>query len=344
MGEALGSLALDLTSAGIDWRIGFTTTDIGNFWCQGTSPEQGNLRLTSCRSRPSEFMFMGAQTIDAFPEACGNPCPEQWEDIEITPTAIDGTPGTAPRPWVENIAGVSNLPAGLPVPQAFSCLAPQGINGCGFEGQLEAMDLALERAATVGDPAEGFVPPGALLAVVIVTDEADCSVNPAWETIFDPDGNRVFWSDQQSPAPTSAVCWNAGVECSNGNCVSVNLDADGIEVPGTNAATDAVLHPTARYAARLSQYDDMLLSIISGVQADGSVLYQDDPSNPEFQNDFGIGAGCVSTAGSAVPPVRMRELAEQFMSNDVPHLASICEPSYGPVFSSLGAAIISRLQ
>ncbi|MCH9687403.1 MAG: hypothetical protein K0V04_38570 [Deltaproteobacteria bacterium] len=332
LGPGLGVLAEQLTTAGIDWRIGFTTTDYGNSWCQGTGPEAGNLRATSCRSREASFVFQGAQTIDAFDEACANLCPQQWSTIDI-----------GPQPWVESVGGITNLPAELSLTDAMSCLAPQGINGCGFEQPLRAMRATLLREQTPREPAFGFVPDNALLAVVILTDEADCSTNSDWEVIFLPEGNRVFWSDAEAPSPTSAVCWNAGTQCSGGSCSAADLDVNANPVSPEAAEDNAVLIPVAHYADALAEYDHVLFTLIGGVQADGTPVYEPGV-DPGFLDEFGIGPGCESAAGSAVPPVRMYELANTMATADAPAAATICQPSFDSVFSSLGDAIIARVQ
>jgi hypothetical protein len=108
-----------------NYRIGVTTTDNGNPWCQGTNPEGGRLVLSSCRSRVQDFVFNGATVIDATDDACLNICPEEWSNIDIQPTAIEGSADMAARPWVENIEGATNLPDGLSTTQAFQCLGPQ---------------------------------------------------------------------------------------------------------------------------------------------------------------------------------------------------------------------------
>ncbi len=80
----------------------------------------------------------------------------------------------------------------------FSCMARLGTNGCGFEQQLEAVLKALLPAGSTGeigiDPFltgdghgsnanAGFLRPDSLLAVVLVTDEDDCSAKD--KNIFD---------------------------------------------------------------------------------------------------------------------------------------------------------------
>ena len=138
MGEEQASLSVSLRplpaaldALGVDWRMGVTTTDNGNPWCQGTGPEGGNMRATSCLSRPTEFVFDGAQTIDVF-DICEVPCPPEWTDIQLEPSPIFDDPTPAPRPWIESNGGATNLPEGLFYEDAVECLIPQGINGCGY--------------------------------------------------------------------------------------------------------------------------------------------------------------------------------------------------------------------
>src|SRR5690606_36463172 len=90
----------------------------------------------------------------------------------------------------------------------------QGVSGCGFESQLESMYLSLVRAQNANEASYGFLRSNAILAIVFVTDEADCSYNKDWSEIFMKEGNRVFWSNPDANSPSSALCWNAGVQAS----------------------------------------------------------------------------------------------------------------------------------
>ena len=345
---------LDSPDRRANYRIGFTTTDDGNPWCQGTGPEGGNLRLTSCRSRLDEF---AGGTDDFSQEACLDLCPDDWETIAIQPTSTDEDPQLVARPWIESTEGVANLPDGLTMPQAFQCLSPQGTNGCGFESPLESMWKALRRSETDTEPAYGFIRDHATLAIVHLTDEADCSYNDEWETIFLPEGNRVFWSDPNASAPTSALCWNAGVACVGSGvydaCESIDLDADGNEV--ANAEDDAVLHPVARYVDFVQDLEStkqlvtpdqqVLVSVIGGVDpglGNVTVTYQDALDDPQFQNDFGIGPGCTSPNGAAIPPVRMREFAEAFSVELDRNMFSICDDDFSPALRAVAESIAAQ--
>ncbi len=358
--SAIGDLlaVLDRPDVDLDVRIGVTTTDNGNLACNGTTPEGGMLRATSCRSRPTEFVFNGTNPpTDKFDEACAAWCPNTLDDLATLPTTTEHDPQAKPRAWVERIDGVTNLPDGVSVEDALRCFLPQGINGCGFESQLESMWKALQLTEQSSAPNYDFRRTDAILAVVFVTDEADCSANPEFASIFDPNGNRVFWSDPGAIFPTSAVCWNAGVSCQGGPgtysaCNPVNKGADGSEgVPDDQA----VLHPVSRYVDLLQSIEsdqvsrvpwrEVIVAGITGVPEGyaepGDILYQD-AADPQFQMDFGIGPGCVSPFGTAVPPVRLRDVAEAFRVPETPPLFSICSADYGPVFTAIGEAIAAQ--
>ncbi len=75
----------------------------------------------------------------------------------------------------------NNLPPGQTLLKTFTCMASVGTGGCGFEHQLESVYSALH------DPIpenQGFVRPGALLAVVFLTNEDDASAPPDTD-VFD---------------------------------------------------------------------------------------------------------------------------------------------------------------
>ncbi|MEM7155307.1 MAG: hypothetical protein AAF799_20835 [Myxococcota bacterium] len=342
LSEALGEVPGALEAMGISWRLGITTTDDGNPWCQGTGPEAGELQLSSCRSRPDEFVFDGLIEVDVY-DICENPCPPEWATIQVEPTGIFDDPVPEQRPWMESIAGDNNLPAGLSYPDAVHCLVPQGISGCGFEEPLESMYKAVLRAQTPGEDGYGFVPPGALLVVLFVTDEVDCSYNPDHETIFLPDGERVFWEDPTAAAPSSALCWNAGVSCLGEQCEAENYGVTGAPVAGGTELEDAVLYPVSRYADQLAALDDAIVMTINGVQSDGGVVYQPG-TDPDFVADFGIGPGCEGPHGPAVPPVRVRELAMQFTGATSQNEFSACDPSYADAMDAMVSAIQARLR
>ncbi|NJK31545.1 MAG: hypothetical protein HC927_03470 [Deltaproteobacteria bacterium] len=204
-------------------------------------------------------------------------------------------------------------------------------------------------------PEYGFLRDDALLAVLIVTDEIDCSFRSgeAYDALFNTD---TFWSEAASYA-TSAVCWNAGVACTGSpegyeDCRPADYDVDGNP---TSDPAAAVLHPVSRYldtleavAASKTGGRDVLVSLIAGVPED----YPNQPivyaaiDDAIFMRDFGIGPGCTSDIGgveqTAIPPVRMREVVETFPASDR-MIYSVCSEDYSPAVTDIVVGIAKEL-
>ncbi|HFE45740.1 MAG TPA: VWA domain-containing protein, partial [Nannocystis exedens] len=198
-----------------NYRIGITTTDMGNPRCSSakTTPSKGGLILSSCLDRvdQGDFVFDGVEPALDASFACTDTCSKTDAELTIRPTTTDFDEDAKPRPWLESIEGVANIPDDVSTLEAFQCFGPQGVAGCGFESHLESMYQALTRADVNGDANYGFLRDKAILSVVFLTDELDCSLNEAHKDIFM--GNKVFWNSADDPLPTSAACLRAGVEC-----------------------------------------------------------------------------------------------------------------------------------
>jgi hypothetical protein len=200
-----------------------------------------------------------------------------------------------------------------------------------------------------------------VLAIVFLTDEVDCSHNNDQNDAFLPSGNRVFWSVPDAESPTSAVCWNAGVECTGsspyGTCRSIDYDVEGNPLYADSAAEEAVLRPVQRYVEFVAKIEEqkqlihptqgVLVAAISGVPqgyAEGTaeIEYRDSPAgtpyDPYFQENFGIGPGCMGNVAEAVPPVRLREFAEAFEVGDQRNLFSVCREDYSSTLEAIAIA------
>jgi len=365
MGEEQATLAANfdafiaqLEDSKIDanYRIAVTTTDANHFHCAGG--EDGRFQMSSCRSRPGDFQRPGT-TDDFFDESCLAVC--DLDSLETTPTATLLDPEMKPRPWIESIGGVTNLPEGVTATQAFQCVGPQGVSGCGYESPLESMRRSLTRANTENEPEYGFIRPGAILAVVFVTDEADCSAR--WTDISDPwdaDGERTFWSDGTDGYPRSEVCWKAGTTCQDAGggtkeCDPANKDALGLEADDE----DAVLYPVTRYTDFLQAIEDqkravdaaadldtgeVLVAVIGGVPPGYThgqeIPYRSGqtPQDVAFEAENGIAPGCRTEGiGEAVPPVRLRDFAAAFETNatNPNNLFSVCQSDYTPALENI---------
>ena len=344
LAAAIGVLTDRLDEAQTSYRVGVTTTDNGNPWCMDTSPEGGKLRATSCRDRSSEFT--GPDGSDALESACHAAC--GLDTVEIAPSAIAGDSTSRARPWIEGGAGGTNV-VGATVAEALACVLPQGIDGCRYEQPLESMYKSLLRARNEEEDGYGFVRPGAVLGVVVLTDAVDCSHDREQEDIFIPWSDRHLWSDPEADEPTAAICWNAGVEC----------DGDGSLYDDCRASQAGYLEGIKRYVETLQELEDdasetagrpreVLFAPIAGAMLDGSIVYADAQQEASMI-DFGIGPGCVSQGGAALPPVRLLEVAEAFAVeddqplDDPPRVYSVCADDYAVTLDQLADSLLDRM-
>ncbi len=371
MAEEQGLLAQNIAAlvnvfeaVGANYRVGVTTTDSGNPRCPSATykPEGGNLVLSSCLDRidQGEFIF-GA---DDFSFACTDVCTKRDADLVVKGTATAYDPQEMPRKWVEAGGGQSNIGGVGSVAEALQCYLPQGVAGCGFESHLESMYLALANSASQASKNNyGFLREAAQTAIVIVSDETDCSYNPGTQEIFTV--NKVFWNSPDDPAPTSGMCWRAGVECSGpgpsySECHAQNYGAQGSV---TADPSEAVLQPVSKYIdfvksieAQKQQIDEGLrvqVALLAGVPVgyenfEAEIAYEDSP-DADYQASFGIGPGCVlgdpgQPSGTATPPVREREFAEAFLDVDHRNLYSICQNDYSGALAAIAGQIADTLR
>ena len=345
-----------------DVQIMVTTTDFGNRLCtqfepDGYDPAEGGPVTTACTSRLSDFTDLTGQ--NSVPEACQNVCPNDAApsgnfiafqgdtnnvtDVPETDVSGDGVPDSA-------------------VAQALACIGPQGINGCGYESPLENMMQALDPGADWNNGAAPFLRPNALLAIAIITDEADCSVMDY--TIMQDENLQETNPDNGNKQASSAICWNAGVECTGGP------DANGAYAE-CHSRDMAGMQPVSRYTNYLVQQlrevenKEVIMLGILGVPEvtehnpnapfqptaggvfsleyrnwrDGEYPTNGDILPDEFatgetaadkQFDFGIGPGCTGGdavngfTGQAIPPVRIKEVCESLNLDDTPEGTRCC--------------------
>lgn len=332
----------------VDYRIGITTTDAGNMQCSGSTPELGRLVFANCRQRLGDFTTAENDASKDCIDACG------LDPFDANPTLLEPDGEAAERPWLQGDAVLANVGSEeepiLPE-EALACLVPQGITGCEYGQPMEAMHWALERTEDVEDPAFGFLRDDAHLAVIFVTDGVDCS--HADESIFDPNGAKSFWADPGAASPTPAICWNAGVACSGGPGVYDGCEVQDFAVDGstTDDEDDAVLQPVDRYIGRLQSIADakkaigadlrVVVSVLTGVPEDfpdDEIVFQD--ATGAFADEHGIAPGCGDASGAfALPPVRLRALAEAFPGAAGDNLSSACGSDDTGLFAPLQATV-----
>jgi hypothetical protein len=225
--------------------------------------------------------------------------------------------GAKQVPWLFHDGTRTNA-AGGDEAEAFACMARVGTTGCSFE-----MPLAAVRTALAGQAAnEGFLRDDAMLAVIIITDEDDCSV--ADPGFLDPEAPLGF--------ATSFRCFAHGVRCSEG-------PSDPAE-PGPRAGCEPAgdyLEDPARLAGFLRELKGnqaSFLAVISGPSAPVAV----------GKNSAGhplLLASCDSSFGSAAPGVRLEAAARA--AGDDGLLLNLCDGDFGPALAAIGERIGAKL-
>jgi len=122
----------------------------------------------------------------------------------------------APLPPTQNFLQASNNQQTKnytgDIADVFSCIAALGDQGCGFEGQLKSVRWALD-PFNVTSENQGFLRNDAYLAVVLLTNEDDCSL-PDDSDLADPTQTKI--SDPLGPL-WSWRCNEFGHLCTSGD-------------------------------------------------------------------------------------------------------------------------------
>ena len=254
---------------------------------------------------------------------------------------------------------------------AFQCMALLGDDGCGFEAPFASIYRALQKAADPADPDNGggFLRDDAILAIVMLTNEDDCSVRgdsllltPGVNSVSDPTGLGAFASyrcnefghlcNGQPPphdAPASTVTLEGCVSAENDG----KTDPRVFSPDGRPDPTEGHLWPTvAEFSAYLHQLkpnpDDVLIAAIAGptFDRDGRSLYRvSGQPNPAAGGELVpfVEHSCLSAsadAGSpayADPAVRIEQLTYSFGANGI--FFPICADDFKEAMTSIARAI-----
>ena len=250
-------------------------------------------------------------------ESCSAPSPPPGV-LRNAPT-ITGCAPPSDR-WIVDVddgAGGRDVNYDGTLADTFQCIARLGIGGCGFEQPLEALRRALDPATLEN---QGFLRDDALLAVVFLTDEDDCSA-------FD---HGLFTRDTGALGPVGNFrCFREGIAC------------DGLP-PETLGPREACaprddspyLTPVGDYVAALKAvkpYENRI--VVAGIMGDPDVVvgYEDDQL--EVLRSCEIGA---TDPQGAYPPIRTDAFLAQF-ENRV--RTRICDDDLSPAIDEIAQRI-----
>ncbi len=207
-----------------------------------------------------------------------------------------------------------------------ACVARQGTSGCAFEQQLEAVLKAVTPSTSpirfVDDSRghadganDGFIRPGALLVVVIVTDEEDCSASDP--EIFDP-GSSTY------SGPLTLRCFQHSgdpplhpIDRYVDGLLAVKGDPRGLVYAAISGVPRELVADTTDYAAILA-HPDMQERV--------------DPTMPTQ-----LRPSCnVAGRGLAFPPRRIVEVGRRLQQRGVSTtMQSICQADFTPAVDAI---------
>jgi hypothetical protein len=228
---------------------------------------------------------------------------------------------------------------------AFTCIAKLGKNGCGLEQQLESMLKALSPSSVAfsrgshghgdGDNA-GFLRDDAVLVVVIVSDEEDCSI---------PDGSSELFNRNSTSFSPGTINTRCGKPENQRFLHGISRYVDGLRALKSEANQGRIVvasisgMPLARNVGGKPALQGEEIAGLLGrpdmqfmVRASTLSASEEEPSPV-----------CVSARGdgSAAPGRRFLQVARAFGDNGI--AASICEDDYGGVVELLGQRIARHL-
>lgn len=202
-----------------------------------------------------------------------------------------------------------------------------GATGCGFEQPLAAMKAALANPAN-----SGFVRPEASLAIVILSDEDDCSARST--SLFAPESTAL--------GPLQSFrCFRFGVECSPDNVNEVGPKTACRPRHGEDRLLDEVA--PFRDAALAVKGNDARKLMLAAVVAPADTVAVELTSSPNggapqptivpacrYQAPSG-------TTADADPAVRLSAFIDEFEGLHVRE--TICNADLGPAVDSIGGEL-----
>lgn len=215
---------------------------------------------------------------------------------------------------------------------AFDGLASVGIDGCGFEQTLEGIQRTLDN-----NPANaGFLRPDANLAIVVVSDEDDCSLEHT--SLIDPNNSEV--------GPLQSFrCTHYGITCDVGGTTPEEMNTPGHkELCHSNDDSTYLTHVADHVAFLKSLKADPSMVMV------GTVVGTPAPVDVEMRPAIGTTTPIPALAHScnytdannqlvvADPAVRIDELANSFERHVT---GSACQSDLSPPMVAIARQIQS---
>ncbi len=233
--------------------------------------------------------------------------------------------------WIRNIDGDKNYTGTLA--DTFACIAQLGTSGCGFEQPLESLKRALDGSNPENN---GFLRKDALLAIVFITDEDDCSAH-----------NPAMFSNSNDPntelgARTSFRCFEFGVSCDVAN--PRELGPREVCTPRETSPYMTNVDDYIGFIKSLKDYDSQIM--VAGIVGNPTPIRvtTDDDGNPCLQYSCGNAQVCGNAQPdetAAVPPVRLKAFMDAFQLNQI---TTICNDDLSDALQKIADFIVGGFQ
>jgi hypothetical protein len=259
--------------------------------------------------------------------------------------------------YISDIGGVKNYTGNLE--DVFTCIAALGESGCGFEHQFASITRALGVDGLGTAPTEnaGFLRPDALLAIVLITNEDDCSASPGQGPnsripLFDAAANTNLAS--QLGPPANFRCNEFGHLCFGGwhpnrnapnNDVNASVTYDDCTSNDTEGYLLSVADTVNRIRALKADDGQVMVTAITGPRAPYVVNWKA-PSTSDTSCGAAscpwpmIAHSCTAADSSfADPAVRIGEMVDHFGANG--RMLSICDGEFSGALADIGSDVLN---
>jgi hypothetical protein len=218
----------------------------------------------------------------------------------------------------------------------FAGMAKAGAGGCGFEQSLEAIRRALDPSNA---PNAGFLRPDALLGVILITDEDDCSLQHA--TLLGTDPATLG-------APQSFRCTRFGITCDGGGQTPDAMNAIGTKTGCHPDDQSAYLTKVGDHAAFLKSLKVDPSKVIVAALAGPTEPFATELRAPAAGAAPipALAHSCTYTGGDgkpevADPPVRIKAFLDAFPDRSA--FAPICQQDLSGGLAQFGSLVRTAL-
>jgi hypothetical protein len=210
------------------------------------------------------------------------------------------------------------------LPDALSCISSVGDGGCGFESPLEAIRRALDGSRPEN---AGFLRRGALLAVVILTDEDDCSADP-----------QLFAQTPVADDSRDFTCALAAYQCDPA------MSAIGMHA-GCRVRHDGFMHDPRDYASFLIGLKGPAGVAVALVAGDPTPNIATGELTTPIRQSVAVLPSCSATINGTLtigrPALRLDEFRGVFGDRGL--FRTVCQADYSGALSDIGKLLLKAL-